>query len=46
MEGRLYLTEGGILRPIHKWFTLFSYVVGKRNVVTEVELAIRLAGEH
>ena len=41
----LYLTEAGTLRPISKWFTLFLYVVGKRQGLTEVELAIELAGE-
>ena len=29
----LYLTEAGNLRPIPKWFTLFSYVVCKQKVV-------------
>ena len=43
--GKLYLTEGGNLRPIPKWFTLFSYVVGKRRVLTESELAEELAWE-
>ena len=42
---RLYLTEAGNLRPIPKWFTLFSYVVGARRVLTEAELATELAGE-
>ena len=28
-----------------KWFTLFSYVVGKRQVLTKAELAEELAGE-
>ena len=45
LMGRLYLTESGNLRPIPKWFTLFSYVVGKRQVLTELELAEELAGE-
>ena len=45
MEWRLYLTEAGNLRPIPKWFTLFSYVVWKRRVLTEVELAVELAVE-
>ena len=44
-RGKLYLTEGGNLRPIPKWFTWFSYVVGKRRVLTEAELAGELAGE-
>ena len=44
-RGRLYLTEGGCLRPIPKWFTLFSYVVGKRRLLTKAELAEELAGE-
>ena len=44
-RGKLYLTEGGNLRPIPKWFTLFSYVVGKRRVLTKAELAEELAGE-
>ena len=42
---RLYLTEGRSLRPIPKWFTLFSYVVGNRRVLTEAELAEELSGE-
>ena len=42
---RLYLTEWGNLRPIPKWYTLFSYVVGKRRVLTKAELAEELAGE-
>ena len=29
-RGNIYLTEGGRLRPIPKWFTLFSLVVGRR----------------
>ena len=44
-RGKLYLTEGVNLRPIPKWFTLFSYVVGKRRALTEAELADELAGE-
>ena len=44
-RGKLYLTEGGNLRPIPKWFTLFSYVVGKRLVLTKAELAEELAVE-
>ena len=44
-RSRLYLTEAGNLRPIPKWFTLFSYVVGKRRGLTEVELTIELAEE-
>ena len=44
-RGRLYLIEGGNLRPIPKWYTLFSYVVGKRRVWTKAELAEELAGE-
>ena len=44
-RGKLYLTEGGNLQPIPKWHTLFSYVVGKRRVLTEAELAEELAGE-
>ena len=43
--GKLYLTEGGNLRPIPKWYTLFSYVVGKRRRLTKEELAEELAGE-
>ena len=27
-EGRLYLSDGGRIRPRPKWITLFSYVVG------------------
>ena len=45
MKGRLYFTEGGNLRPIPKWFTLFLYVVGKRHGLTKAELAEELAGE-
>ena len=44
-RGKLYLTEGGKLRPIPKWFTLFLYVVGKRRVLTKKELAEELAVE-
>ena len=44
-RGKLYLTEVGNLRPIPKWYTLFSYVVGKRRVFTKEELAEELAGE-
>ena len=44
-RGRLYLTDGENLRPIPKWFTLFSYVVGKRRALTEAEMAEELAGE-
>ena len=33
------------LRTIPKWFTLFSNVLGKRQVLTELELAEELAGE-
>ena len=44
-SGRLYLTEGVNLRPIPKWYALFSYVMGKRRASTEVELAAELAGE-
>ena len=44
-RGRLYLTEGWNLRPIPKWFTMFSYVVGKRRALTKAELAEGLAGE-
>ena len=44
-RGKLYLTEGGRLRPIPKWFTLFSLVVGRRQRLTEVELSTDLAGE-
>ena len=43
-RGSQYLTKAGNLRPIHKWFTLFSYVVGERGVLTEEELATELAG--
>ena len=42
---RFYLTESVNLRPIPKWFTLFSYVVWERRVLTEEELATELAGE-
>ena len=42
---RLYLTEAGNLRPIPKWFTLLSYVVEERRVLTEEKLATELAGE-
>ena len=42
---RLYLTEEGNLRPIPKRFTLFSYVVIERKVLTEEELATELAWE-
>ena len=44
-RGKLHLTEGGNLRPIPKWFTLYSYVVGKRRRLTKAELAEELAGE-
>ena len=44
-RGKLYLTESGNLRPIPKWYTLFSYVVGKRRRLTKEELAEELAGE-
>ena len=44
-RGRLYLTDVGNLRPIPKWFTLFSYVVGKRQVLTKTELAEELTVE-
>ena len=44
-RGRLYLTEARNLRPIPKWFTLFSYVVWERRVLTKEELATELAGE-
>ena len=44
-RGRLYLSEAGNLRPIPKCFTLFSYVVGERRVLTEEELATELAVE-
>ena len=44
-RGKVYLTEGRNLRPIPKWFTLFSYAVVKRRVLTEAELAEELAGE-
>ena len=44
-RGKLYLTEGGNLRPILKLYTLFSYVVGKRRVLTKEGLAEELAGE-
>ena len=43
--GRLYFNGGGNLRPIPKWFTLFSYVVGERRVLTEEELAGELSVE-
>ena len=45
MEGEVIFDGGGNLRPIPKWFTLFSYVVGKRRVLTKAELAEELAGE-
>ena len=46
MEGEIIFDGGGWnLRPIPKWFTLFSYVVGKRRVLTEAELAEELAVE-
>ena len=44
MEGEV-IFDGGNLRPIPKWFTLFSYVLGKRRVLTNAELAEELAGE-
>ena len=44
-RGKLYLTEGGNLRPIPKWHTLFSYVVGKRRVLTKEERAEEFAEE-
>ena len=44
-RGNIYLTEGGRLRPIPKWFALFSFVVGRRQRLTEVELSTDLAGE-
>ena len=44
-RGKLYLTEGGNLRPIPKLYTLFSYVVVKRRRLTKEELAEELAGE-
>ena len=43
--GRLHLTEAVNLRPIPKWFTLFSYVVGERKFSTAEEMATELAGE-
>ena len=39
------MTEAGNLRPITKWFTVFSYVVEERRVLTEEELTTELAGE-
>ena len=45
VEGEVIFAEGGNLRPIPKWFTLFFYVVGKRRVLTKAELAEELAGE-
>ena len=45
MEGEIIFEGGGNLRQIPKWFTLFSYVVGKRRVLTKAELAEELAGE-
>ena len=42
---KLYLTEGGHLRQIPKRFTLLSYVVGRRQWLTKVELSTELAGE-
>ena len=44
-RGSLYWTEAGNLQPTPKWFTLFSYVVWERRVLTEAELATVLAGE-
>ena len=44
-RGKLYLTQGGNLRPIPKWFTLSFYVVGKWRVLTKEELAEELAVE-
>ena len=44
-RGSLYFTAAGNLRHIPKWFTLFSYVVCERKVLTEEELATELAGE-
>ena len=44
-RGKLYLTEGGNLRPNPKWYTLLSNVVGKRRRLTKEELAEELAGE-
>ena len=41
----LYVTEAWNLRPIPKWFTLLSYVVGERRVLTEEKLATELAVE-
>ena len=45
MEGEVIFDRGGNLRPIPKWFTLFSYVVGKRRVLSKKELTVELAGE-
>ena len=39
------MTEAGTLRPIPKWFTLFSYVLVEPRVLTEEELNTELAGE-
>ena len=33
-RGKLYVTEGGHLRQIPTWFTLFSLVVGRRQRLT------------
>ena len=45
MEGEVIFDGGWNLRPIPKWYTLFSYVVGMRRVLTKEELAEELAGE-
>ena len=46
MEGEV-IFDGGwkFASNIPKWYTLFSYVVGKRRVLTKEELAEELAGE-
>ena len=43
--GGVIFDRKGKFATIPKWFTLFSYVVGKRRVLTEVELAEELAVE-
>ena len=45
MEWKIIFDGGWNLRPIRKWFTLFSYVVGMRRVLIKAELAEELAGE-
>ena len=45
MEGEVIFDGGWELATYSKWYTLFSYVVGKRRVLTKEELAEELAGE-